>query len=130
MKPWSFVQESEVAMQLDVAFVIHHGLLATSLFVDGRPLVSLFANVLGSLSLLQASEFDHVRSMKASPKLLLLVVIVILLFLVLITLLLPLPRGFSPVYSTEHIPKYRSIEKFMKLPFQRVVAHPRRSPNE
>ena len=68
--------------------------------------------------------------MKTSPKLLLVVVIVILLFLVVITLLLPLPRGFSPMYSTEHIPKYRSIENFMKLPFQRVVDHPKRSPNE
>ena len=32
------------------------------------------------------------------------------LYLVLIALLLPLLRGLSPVYSTEHIPKYRSIE--------------------
>ena len=45
------------------------------------------------------------------------------LYLVIIALLLPLLRGLSPVYSTEHIPKYRSIEKFMKLPFQRVVIH-------
>ena len=45
------------------------------------------------------------------------------LYLVLIALLLPLLRGLSPVYSTEHIPKYRSIEKFMKLLFQRVVIH-------
>ena len=27
-------------------------------------------------------------------------------------------------------PKYSSIEKFMKLPFQRVVIHFKRSPNE
>jgi hypothetical protein len=88
------VQESEVAMQLDVAFVIHHDLIATSSFIEGRPLVSLFANVLGGLSLLQASEFEHVCLMKASAKLLFLVVIDLLLFLVLITLLLPLPCGF------------------------------------
>ena len=53
-----------------------------------------------------------------------------LLYLVLITLLLPLLHGISPVYSTEHIPKYRSIENFMKLPFQRVVTHFKQSPNE
>jgi hypothetical protein len=34
--------------------VICRGLLATSLFVEGRPLVSLFTNVLGVLPLLQA----------------------------------------------------------------------------
>jgi hypothetical protein len=45
-------------------------------------------------------------------------------------LLLPLFRGFSPVYITEHIPKYCSIENFIKLPFQRVLIHLNRSPNE
>jgi hypothetical protein len=44
--------------------------------------------------------------------------------------LLPLFRGFSPVYITEHIPKYCSIENFIKLPFQRVLIHLNRSPNE
>src|SRR6185503_6722630 len=53
-----------------------------------------------------------------------------LLYLVLIMLLLPLLRGISPVYSTEHIPKYRSIEMFMKLAFQRGVIRFKRSPNE
>ena len=53
-----------------------------------------------------------------------------LFYLVLIALLLPLLRGISPVYSTEHIPKYSSIENFMKLPFQRVVIRFKRSPNE
>jgi hypothetical protein len=43
-------------------------------------------------------------------------------------LLLPLFRGFSPVYITEHIPKYCSIENFIKLPFQRVLIHLNRSP--
>ena len=43
-----------------------------------------------------------------------------LLYLVLIALLLPLPRGFSLASRIEHIPKYSSIEKFMKLPFQQV----------
>ena len=32
--------------------------------------------------------------------------------------------------STEHIPKYSSIEIFLKLPFQRVVIRFKRSPNE
>jgi hypothetical protein len=34
-------------------------------------------------------------------------------------LLLPLFRGFSPVYITEHIPKYCSIENFIyKITFR------------
>jgi hypothetical protein len=45
-------------------------------------------------------------------------------------LLLPLFHGFSPVYITEHIPKYLSIENFIKLPFQWVLIHLNRSPNE
>jgi hypothetical protein len=39
-------------------------------------------------------------------------------------------RGFSPVYITGHIPKYYSIENFIKLLFQRVLIHLNRSPNE
>jgi hypothetical protein len=38
--------------------------------------------------------------------------------------------GFPPVYITEHIPNYNSIEKFIKLPFQQVLIHLNRSPNE
>src|SRR6185312_11840588 len=53
-----------------------------------------------------------------------------LLYLVLILLLMPLLHGISPVYSTEHIWKYRFIEILMKLPFQRVVIHLKPSPNE
>jgi peroxiredoxin len=45
-------------------------------------------------------------------------------------LLLPLLRGFTPASSTEHIPKYSSIEKFIKLPFQQVLIRLNRSPNE
>jgi hypothetical protein len=45
-------------------------------------------------------------------------------------LLLPLLRGFTPASRTEHIPKYSSIEKFIKLPFQRVLILLNRSPNE
>jgi hypothetical protein len=45
-------------------------------------------------------------------------------------LLLPLFHGFSPVYITEHIQKYCSIENFIKLPFQRVLIHLNRNPNE
>ena len=53
-----------------------------------------------------------------------------LLYLVLIALLLPLLCGISPIYSTEHILKYRYIEMFMKLTFQRVVIHFKPNPNE
>ena len=56
--------------------VIHRGLHATSSFVESQPLVSSFANVIGVLPLLQASEFYHVRLMKASPKLLLVVIVI------------------------------------------------------
>jgi hypothetical protein len=41
--------------------------------------------------------------------------------------LLSLFHRFPPLSRTEHISKYRSIEKFMKLPFQRVVIHEKRS---
>ena len=57
--------------------VICRGLFATSSFVESRPLVPSFTNVIGVLPLLQASEFYHVRLMKASPKLPFIVVIVI-----------------------------------------------------
>jgi hypothetical protein len=53
-----------------------------------------------------------------------------LLYLVVIALLLPILRGFTPAYRTEHIPKYSSIEKFIKLPFQRVLIRLNRSTNE
>ena len=102
--------------------VIHRGLLATCSFVESRLLVSSFANVIGVVPLLQASEFYHVAPLHCCHR--------HLLYLVLITLLLSLLRGISPVYSTEHIQKYRSIEMFMKLPFQRVVIHLKPSPNE
>ena len=59
------------------ALVIRRGLFATSSFVEGRPLVPSFANVIGVLPLLQASEFYHVRLMKTSPKLAFIVIIVI-----------------------------------------------------
>jgi hypothetical protein len=45
-------------------------------------------------------------------------------------LLLPLLRGFTPASRTEHIQKYSSIKKFIKLPFQRVLICLNRSPNE
>jgi hypothetical protein len=45
-------------------------------------------------------------------------------------LLLTLLRGFTPPYRTEHIQKYRSIEKFIKLPFQWVLIRLSRSPDE
>jgi hypothetical protein len=53
-----------------------------------------------------------------------------LLYLVVIALLLTLLHGFTPAPRTEHIPKYSSIEKFIKLPFQRVLIRLNRSPNK
>ena len=121
------MRESKCPCSLMSPLVIHRGLLATSSFVEGTPLVSLFVDVLGVFVLFFSSEFDHVRLMKALPKHLLIVVIVIS------SILLPLccsSLGFSPVYRIEHIPKYIYIEKFMKLPFQQVVVRFKRSPNE
>jgi hypothetical protein len=45
-------------------------------------------------------------------------------------LLLPLLHGFTPAYRTEHIPKYSSIQKIIKFPFQWVLICLNRSPNE
>jgi hypothetical protein len=50
-----------------------------------------------------------------------------LLYLVVIALLLTLLRGFNPASRTEYIPKYNSIENFIKLPFQQVLIHLNRS---
>jgi hypothetical protein len=44
--------------------------------------------------------------------------------------LLSLFHGFPPLSRTEHMYKYNSIENFMKLPFQRVVIHQKRSSNK
>jgi hypothetical protein len=44
--------------------------------------------------------------------------------------LLYLFHGPPPLSRTEHILKYSSIEKFMKLPFQCVVIHRKRSSNK
>jgi hypothetical protein len=45
-------------------------------------------------------------------------------------LFLTLLRGFTPASRTEHIPKYSSVEKFVKLPFQRVLIRLNRSLDE
>jgi hypothetical protein len=50
-----------------------------------------------------------------------------ILYLVVIALLLTLLRGFTPASRTEHIPKYNSFQKFIILPFQRVLIHLNRS---
>jgi hypothetical protein len=44
--------------------------------------------------------------------------------------LLSLFHGFPPLSRIKHISKYSSIEKFMKLPFQCVVIHRKRSSNK
>ena len=66
---------------------------------------------------------------KALPELLFVVVVLIstLLFSSYCSCLF---FGFPPVYIIEHIPKYNSIEKFIKLPFQRVLIHLNLSPYE
>jgi hypothetical protein len=38
-------------------------------------------------------------------------------------LLLPLLRGFTSASRTKHLPKYSSIENFIKLSFPRVLIH-------
>ena len=103
---------------LDALFVVRRGLLATSSFVEGRPLVPSFANVIGVLPLLQAFEFLSCTLDESIAQAPLHCCHHHLLYLILIALLMPLLRGISPVYSIEHIPNYRFIEMFMKLPFQ------------
>jgi hypothetical protein len=44
-------------------------------------------------------------------------------------LLLTLSCGFTPASRIEHIQKYSSIEKFMKLPFQQLLIRLNRSPD-
>ena len=45
-------------------------------------------------------------------------------------LLLPLLRWIPWSSCTEHVPKFYSMEIHMKLPFQRVVIDPKRTPDE
>jgi hypothetical protein len=110
--------------------VIHRDLLLTSSSVGCCQLVPSFANDFGVFVLFQTSEFQLVWSNGSIAQAPLRCRRPHLHYLVLIVLLLPLFRGFSPVYITEHIPKYYSIENFIKLPFQRVLIHLNRSPNE
>jgi hypothetical protein len=91
--------------------------------------VPSFANALGVFVLLQTSEF-HIMWSNGSVAQASLRYRRPHHYFVLIMLLLPLFHGFSPVYTTEHIQKYCSIENFIKLPFQRVLIHLNRSPNE
>jgi hypothetical protein len=77
-----------------------------------------------------ASEFHHVRVVEPLPPSSLCCHHVHLLYLVIMALLLPFLRGFTLASVTEYIPKYSSIEKFIKLPLQRVLIHLNRSPNE
>jgi hypothetical protein len=110
--------------------VIHRDLLLTSPSVGCCQLVTSFANALGVFVLFQNSEFHLVWSNGSIAQAPLRCRHPHLHYLVLIVLLLPLFHGFSPVYITEHIPKYCSIENFIKLPFQWVLIHLNRSPNE
>jgi hypothetical protein len=110
--------------------VIHGDLLLTSPSVGCCQLVPSFADALGVFVLFQTSEFHLAWSNGSVPQASLRCRRPHLHYLVLIMLLLPLFRGFSPVYITEYIPKYCSIENFIKLPFQRALIHLNRSPNE
>jgi hypothetical protein len=110
--------------------IIHRDLLLTSPSVGCCQLVPSFDNALGVFVLFQTSEFHLVWSNGSIAQAFLCCHRPHLHYLVLIMLLLPLFRGFSPLYITEHIPKYCSIENFIKLPFQRVLIHLNRSPNE
>jgi hypothetical protein len=110
--------------------VTHRDLLLTYPSVGCCQLVPSFANALGVFVLFQTSEFHLVWSNVSIAQAPLRCRRPHLHYLVLIVLLLPIFRGFSPVYITEHIPKYCSIENFIKLPFQGVLIHLNRSPNE
>jgi hypothetical protein len=109
---------------------IHCNLLLTSPSVRCCQLVPSFVNALGVFVLFPTSEFHLVWSTISISQAPLRCCHPHLHYLVLIVLLLPIFRGFSPVYTTEHIPKYCSIENFIKLPFQRVLIHLNRSLNE
>ena len=121
--PWSFVRESKASMQLDVASC-NPSWFACNIFIcrKSTACVFIFQCHWGSFSApslwILSRTLDE--SIAQAP---LHCCHRHLLYLVLIALLLPLLCGISAVYSTEHIPKYRSIEIFMKLPFQRVVIH-------
>jgi hypothetical protein len=110
--------------------VIHRDLLLTSPSVGCCQLVPYFANSLAVFVLHQTSEFHIVWSNGSVAQASLRCRRPHLHYLILIMLLLPLFHGFSPVYITKHIPKYCSTEKFIKLPFQRVLIHLNRIPNE
>ena len=116
-KPWSFMRESEVSMQLGVASC-NPSWFACNIFICRKSTACAFIcqchwgssstpglwilSCMLDESIAQAPFHCCHRH---------------LLYLVLIALLLPLLHKISPVYSTEHIKKYRSIEIFMKLPF-------------
>jgi hypothetical protein len=80
--------------------------------------------------LFQASAFLHVWSSGSIAQTSLCCCRPYLHSLVLIALLLPLPCGFYTVYITEHISKYNSFEKYIRLCFQRVLIYLNRSPYE
>jgi hypothetical protein len=109
--------------------VIHRDFLLTSPNVGCCQLVPSFANAIGSLFCSKLLNFISCGLMEALPKIIF-VVVVLISTIFFSRVLLPLFHGFSPVYITEHIQKYYSIENFIKLPFQRALIHLNRSPNE
>ena len=124
VKPWSFVREFELSMLMS-PFVIHRGSLLTSSCVEcchsclplPMSLKPLFCSEL--LNSIMYAWWNHSPSSSS-----------LLSSLSPSCFSSPLLRRFSPAYRIEHIPKYSSIEKFVKLPFQQVVIRFKRSPNE
>jgi hypothetical protein len=86
--------------------------------------------LLGSLFCSKLLNFISCGPIEALPNLLFVVVVLISTILFSSCCCCLFFHGFYPVYITEHIPKYCSIESFIKLPFQRVLIYLNRSPNE
>jgi hypothetical protein len=85
--------------------------------------------LLGSLFCSKLLNFISCGPMEAFPKLLF-VVVVFISTILFSSCAAAYFLWFSPVYITEHIPKYCSIENFIKLPFQWVLIHLNLSPNQ
>jgi hypothetical protein len=126
------VWEPKVPAPLDVVLYVYYIVVCSKhLHVSDVANLCLHLPILqGVFVLFQASEFHHVWSNGSIAQDPYRCRCFHLHYLVLITLLQPLLRRFSPVYITEHTPKYNSIEKCMKLPFQWVLIYLNRSPNE
>jgi hypothetical protein len=111
-------------MEVLLAFVVLHYHILTSPCIECG-----FAFVLIS-QCSYTSEFDHVCLMEPMVALLFNVVIAISSFLFSSLLAVYSSWISPPSRNRTYISKYRSIEKFMKLPFQRVSIHRKWSSNK